>query len=436
MSFLRGLLGRKSGFALSPLDKRAELSFAMNAQDPDHPLSPIAFYDEVLHLVHEHSLFDTRTYRDRAEALRADFNTIEEAALAAREALTALGDEYTRLLDAGQAAGRWQHHPAGNMMMPGSVGYLLIRTFADEDVVARTRAGLKKLADASALVLDLRPNKGGCLRRTLMVYELLADGDFLRIQGRKGEERYYLTDSEAVCSVALDGSLTTRWRTGNLTGTKPLVVLVSEKTTSMAVHLARALRQNRGAKIVGMPTHSKDTFQRHFPLAGGASLSVTDGRVALADRYGPNGVVVRPDYEVPRRALSNDRQLFVAQQIAWSMYAVDKMANGNAAIKDAFAAFDHIYSNIEEDVRLSPVSMQSSAATRIVAEVERIERNMHVDILLEETEDHSQIQFCVQAPREDGGYDQLGLIYPKFLVSPTELAYGTSRRGDTHDGKN
>lgn len=369
-SFLGAVIpAREDAFTVAPRSKRVKTRFFDTAiTDPELPLSPNDFYDKVRCLVLEHCLYDTTKYERLAQSLVVPFGSFEQAAVAARKALTALGDKHTELLDASETArlegllNDPKQIVSARIEDQGAIGYLGIKTFMSWHVAAQARAGLERLTGANAIILDLRFNGGGILTEALNVFDLLVDrGELININGTS-QQRFWLTDSE-VHTLELDGSVTTSPRAGNLTGAKPLIVLINEETASAAEALARALEKYRGARIVGMPTKGKNTAQRYWLLDGGTCLKMTFAKSGRQeDEPDDSPRVLCPRYQFPRLALWEDAQYFVARDILTGVLAVDRLASGNASLKNGVAAIQHLHCLLVRDICAGEQSMKDAPA--------------------------------------------------------------------------
>ncbi len=122
----------------------------------------------------------------------------------------------------------------------------------------------------SALVLDLRGNRGGILRQAVLVADtLLPNGEITAAQGR---------DPDADQTFTAEGA--------DLTNGAPLAVLVDGQTASAAEILSAALADNRRAVVIGSETLGKGLVQTVTALPDGGELFVTWSRV-LAPRGWP-----------------------------------------------------------------------------------------------------------------------------------------------------
>jgi carboxyl-terminal processing protease len=157
--------------------------------------------------------------------------------------------------------------------LPSTVLALRISAFnkgTSDQVSAALVAGLGATPTPTALLIDLRGNRGGVLRQAVLVADsLLPAGRIVAAAGR---------DPDADQSFAAEGS--------DLTGGLPIAVLVDGQTASAAEILAAALADNRRAVIIGSATLGKGLVQTLTSLPDGGELFVTWSRV-LAPRGWP-----------------------------------------------------------------------------------------------------------------------------------------------------
>lgn len=122
----------------------------------------------------------------------------------------------------------------------------------------------------SALVLDLRGNRGGVLRQAVLVADsLLPSGAIVQAEGR---------DPSATQNFKAEGS--------DLTNGARIAVLVDGQTASAAEILAAALADNGRAVVIGSETLGKGLVQTITSLPDGGELFITWSRV-LAPRGWP-----------------------------------------------------------------------------------------------------------------------------------------------------
>lgn len=197
-------------------------------------------------------------------------------------------------------------------MLPGDVGYIRLTRFGSNshNDMARALASLRRKG-MTHLVLDLRGNPGGQLERVLEIAD-----NFLRREsvisstgGRwgiwQGRQRPFRSNGGAYTDI-------------------PMTVLIDEESASGSEMLSGALKDNRRATIVGMPTFGKGVGQSFFelrPERPDRTLKVTVFSYFLPtgvniDRH--NGVGgVSPDIRVEPEYLK-----------AWEYYAREKLLRG------------------------------------------------------------------------------------------------------------
>jgi carboxyl-terminal processing protease len=163
---------------------------------------------------------------------------------------------------------------------PG-VGLIRIPDF-EEDIPDLVHLGLSDLVEygIDTLVVDLRDNPGGFVdAAVLVISEFIEDGVI-----------FHTSDPEAETDVtALGGGLATG---------VDLIVLVNEGTASAAEITATALRDRRGAVIVGEPTFGKNAVQIPFELRNGGEfyLAVAHWTSPEGDTVAETGIA--PDHLV------------------------------------------------------------------------------------------------------------------------------------------
>lgn len=161
------------------------------------------------------------------------------------------------------------------------VGYLKIPDF-EMDVPELVAGALEDLAveDPETIVVDLRDNPGGYVDAFVEVADFFVDGGIVMTSEATGESLEY----EATA--------------GGLATSERLVVLVNKGTASAAEILAGALRDRRGAVLVGTDTFGKDTVQIPFELRNGAELYVAVARWSTPDGDTVTNGGLAPDYEL------------------------------------------------------------------------------------------------------------------------------------------
>jgi len=168
------------------------------------------------------------------------------------------------------------------------VGYIRLTQFNEQ-----TSDGLKKaIADIKAKVsedklkgyiLDLRNNPGGLLDQAISVSDtFLQKGEIVSTRGRNPEETQRFNA-----------------RPGDLTGGKPLIVLVNGGSASASEIVAGALQDQRRATILGTRSFGKGSVQTIIPLgSGNGALRLTTARYYTPSGRSIQAKGITPDIEV------------------------------------------------------------------------------------------------------------------------------------------
>jgi carboxyl-terminal processing protease len=169
------------------------------------------------------------------------------------------------------------------------VGYVRITQFNEQttDGLKQSIIDLKNQLGAEKIkgyILDLRNNPGGLLDQAISVSNAFLDkGEIVSTRGRNADETQRFN--------ARPG--------GDLTGGKPLIVLVNGGSASASEIVAGALQDHRRATLVGTRSFGKGSVQTIIPLgAGNGALRLTTARY-----YTPSGRSIQakgivPDIEV------------------------------------------------------------------------------------------------------------------------------------------
>jgi carboxyl-terminal processing protease len=169
------------------------------------------------------------------------------------------------------------------------VGYVRITQFNEQttDGLKQSITDLKNQLGAEKIkgyILDLRNNPGGLLDQAISVSNAFLDkGEIVSTRGRNADETQRFN--------ARPG--------GDLTGGKPLIILVNGGSASASEIVAGALQDHRRATLVGTRSFGKGSVQTIIPLgAGNGALRLTTARY-----YTPSGRSIQakgivPDIEV------------------------------------------------------------------------------------------------------------------------------------------
>lgn len=189
-------------------------------------------------------------------------------------------------------------------MKEGDVMYAHLYNFNGNAPALFYEMALRALTEgAQGIVLDLRNNPGGFLDvATHLAGWFLDRGEVVVKERFRGGGEQALRASGNAALVRL-----------------PVVVVVNEGSASASEIIAGALRDNRGAPIVGARTFGKGSVQEIEYLENGASLKVT-----IAEWITPAGEKIEgeglvPDYEVKESDKEGeDPQLAKAMELIWA----------------------------------------------------------------------------------------------------------------------
>jgi carboxyl-terminal processing protease len=179
-------------------------------------------------------------------------------------------------------------HSARWHVEDNDVGYIRLTQFNEQ-----TTDGLKKaIADIKAKVasdklkgyiLDLRNNPGGLLDQAISVADaFLQKGEIVSTRGRNPDETQRFNSQP-----------------GDLTGGKPLIVLVNGGSASASEIVAGALQDQKRATVVGTRSFGKGSVQTIIPLgSGNGALRLTTARYYTPSGRSIQAKGITPDIKV------------------------------------------------------------------------------------------------------------------------------------------
>jgi carboxyl-terminal processing protease len=170
----------------------------------------------------------------------------------------------------------------------GNVGVIRISTFNKQTGEA-TRAAVEGInaklgANLTGYIVDLRSNPGGLLDQAIEVSDVfLEKGEIVSQRGRTKNDiqRYYA-------------------KGGDLTGGKPVIVIVDEGSASAAEIVAGALQDQRRAIVVGQRSFGKGSVQTLIPLSEDTALRLTTARYFTPSGRSVQEAGIEPDVQVPQ----------------------------------------------------------------------------------------------------------------------------------------
>jgi len=175
-------------------------------------------------------------------------------------------------------------HPEG-----ADVGYIRITQFNEQttDGLKQSITDIKNQLGAEKVkgyVLDLRNNPGGLLDQAISVSNAFLDkGEIVSTRGRNADETQRFN--------ARPG--------GDLTGSKPLIILINGGSASASEIVAGALQDHKRATLVGTRSFGKGSVQTIIPLgAGNGALRLTTARYYTPSGRSIQAKGITPDIEV------------------------------------------------------------------------------------------------------------------------------------------
>ena len=169
--------------------------------------------------------------------------------------------------------------------LEGSTAVVRLTTFNDQTYPG-LEAGLKKVYEeaggadkVNGVVLDLRNNPGGLLTQAIKVSDaFLEQGEIVSTRGRNPG------DGERFNAAP-----------GDITGGKPLVVLINGGSASASEIVAGALQDHRRAIVVGTKSFGKGSVQSVIPLRGDGAMRLTTSRYYTPSGRSIQSLGVHPD---------------------------------------------------------------------------------------------------------------------------------------------
>lgn len=289
--------------------------------------TPEEFYRKVWQIAKDDFLWQDRlTDHDKWEhKYDGKLATQADAEKAINEMLDTLKDGYTYFRNNGATQNKATQTAATNVVtyrMIGSVGYIKIATFGSENTAKETEAAIRALnkAGAKAYIVDLRDNGGGYVAQAFAITGMFLDqGEFATVKGHRNGKPYeeVMTVTKTTLEDKENGTVSSNpTRVGNLTGKKPVFILVNGGSASASEMFAGSLKDNGRAKLVGSKTFGKGISQLNIDLPFNTSMQITFAKLYQPGGASIHGVGMTPDYVVgyaPRVDAPLARALELAQ---------------------------------------------------------------------------------------------------------------------------
>jgi len=169
----------------------------------------------------------------------------------------------------------------------GDVGWIKIKSFENEhttEYLQQAVEDIQKTVGPSLVgyVIDLRNNPGGLLDQAIAVSDAFLDrGVIVITKGRK--------ESDIERAAA---------KPGDITGGKPIVLLINGGSASASEIVAGALQDHKRAQLVGTRSFGKGSVQTLIPLGDNGALRLTTARYFTPSGRSIQATGIEPDYVV------------------------------------------------------------------------------------------------------------------------------------------
>ncbi|MEM9277699.1 MAG: S41 family peptidase [Pseudomonadota bacterium] len=167
------------------------------------------------------------------------------------------------------------------------IGFLDVNAF-NEQTFENLEAGIKKIREEvgdeklKGFIVDLRLNPGGLLDQAVSVSDSFLDrGLIVSTRGRNEDE----TRRHSA-------------RPGDLTGGKPIIVLINGGSASASEIVAGALQDHKRATVVGTRSFGKGSVQTIIPLGANGALRLTTALYYTPSDRSIQGKGIDPDIEI------------------------------------------------------------------------------------------------------------------------------------------
>jgi carboxyl-terminal processing protease len=170
----------------------------------------------------------------------------------------------------------------------GDIGYIRITQFTEQTADGLRAAMDKFKTDVPAdkfkgYILDLRNNPGGLLDQSIEVVNAFVDkGEIVSTRGRNPDDAQRFS--------ARPG--------GDLSGGKPVVVLINGGSASASEIVSGALQDHKRATLIGTRSFGKGSVQTIMPLGENGALRLTTARYYTPSGRSIQAKGIQPDIEI------------------------------------------------------------------------------------------------------------------------------------------
>jgi carboxyl-terminal processing protease len=169
-------------------------------------------------------------------------------------------------------------------LMNNNIGYIRLTSF-NENSSQQIKKKIEKInnnKNIKGYILDLRNNPGGLLTQAIKISDL------------------FLENGEIVSTKSRQVSENRKWfaKKGDITDSKPLIVLINYGSASAAEIVAGALKDHKRAIILGESSYGKGSVQSIIPLKNRGAIRLTIAKYYLPSGKSISEVGVIPDIEI------------------------------------------------------------------------------------------------------------------------------------------
>jgi carboxyl-terminal processing protease len=238
----------------------------------------------------------------------------------------------------------------------GNVGVIRISTFNKQtgDATKAAVASIEKQLGPglAGYVVDLRSNPGGLLDQAIDVSDVFLDkGEIVSQRGRTKNDiqRYFA-------------------KGGDLTGGKPIVVLVDEGSASAAEIVAGALQDQRRAIVLGQRTFGKGSVQTLIPLSQDTALRLTTARYFTPSGRSVQENGIEPDVQVPQLSDASRADRPRLREADLKKHLINETKDGTEKLVESDAKPDPRFVATPEELKKKGViDFQLDYATRLLS---------------------------------------------------------------------
>lgn len=167
-------------------------------------------------------------------------------------------------------------------MLENRIGFIRVRAF-NAKTAEQFSTALNTLTaqGAAALIIDVRQNGGGTISSIQPMLNRLIPAAVIAYSENADGVRKTLVETDGADYINL-----------------PMTVLADGGTASAAELFAVALKDERGASIVGTQTYGKASIQSVISFPDGSALTLTTAKIIPSKSDSYDNVGIKPDYQI------------------------------------------------------------------------------------------------------------------------------------------